>query len=381
MAKRDYYEVLGLTKGASQDEIKKAYRSLAKKYHPDINKEPGAEEKFKEINEAYDTLSDETKKARYDQFGHDDPMGGAGGFGGFEGFSGFGGAGGFGGFEDILSSFFGGGASARGGNQYGPQDGRDVRKNMTITFEEAVYGCKKVVRLNVEDECTQCGGTGANSKNDIKTCPKCKGQGRVLMRQQTIFGQSTVQTACPDCGGKGKIITKKCDNCGGKGRIKRTKDVEVNIPQGIDTGMTLRMAGCGEAGINGGGQGDLYIEFTVTPHKNFIREGSDIILNVPISFTQAALGDTIEVPTIDSPVNLKIPAGTQSETKFRLRGKGTKNPKNPNSGRGDQFVIVHVQTPTNLTDYERDLLEKLGNVEKQEKKSPWEKFKSLFNKD
>lgn len=378
MAKRDYYEVLGLTKGASQDEIKKAYRSLAKKYHPDINKEPGAEEKFKEINEAYDTLSDETKKARYDQFGHDDPMGGAGGFGGFEGFGGFGGAGGFGGFEDILSSFFGGGASSRG-NQYGPQDGRDVRKNMTITFEEAVYGCKKVVRLNVEDECTQCGGTGANSKNDIKTCPKCKGQGRVLMRQQTIFGQSTVQTACPDCGGKGKIITKKCDNCSGKGRIKRTKDVEVNIPQGIDTGMTLRMAGCGEAGINGGGQGDLYIEFTVTPHKNFVREGSDIILNVPISFTQAALGDTIEVPTIDSPVNLKIPAGTQSETKFRLRGKGTKNPKSPASGRGDQIVIVHVQTPTNLTDYEKELLEKLGNVEKQEKKSPWERFKARFN--
>ena len=377
MAKRDYYEVLGLTKGASQDEIKKAYRSLAKKYHPDINKEPGAEEKFKEINEAYDTLSDETKKARYDQFGHDDPMGGMGGsgFGGFEGFSG---AGGFGGFEDILSSFFGGGSSRS--NPNGPRDGRDVEKNMTITFEEAVYGCKKVIRLNVEDECTACGGTGAHSKNDIKVCPKCKGQGRVLMRQQTIFGQSTVQTTCPDCGGKGKVITKKCDHCGGKGRVKRTKDVEVNIPAGIDTGMTLRMAGCGEAGINGGSQGDLYIKFIVGEHKNFIREGSDIILNVPISFTQAALGDTIEVPTIDSPVNLKIPAGTQSETKFRLRGKGTKNPKNPNQGRGDQFVIVHVQTPTNLTDYEKDLLEKLGNAEKQEKKSPWEKFKALFNK-
>ena len=380
MAKRDYYEVLGLTKGASQDDIKKAYRSLAKKYHPDINKEPGAEEKFKEINEAYDTLSDETKKARYDQFGHDDPMGGAGGFGGFGGFEGFsGGAGGFGGFEDILSSFFGGGSSRS--NPNGPRDGNDVRKNMTITFEEAVYGCKKKVTLNVQDECTSCGGTGANSKNDIKVCPKCKGQGRVLMRQQTIFGQSTVQTTCPDCGGKGKVITKKCTVCSGKGRVKRTKDVEVTIPQGIDTGMTLRMAGCGEAGVNGGSQGDLYIEFTVTPHKNFVRQDSDIILNVPISYTQAALGDTIEVPTIDSPVNLKIPAGTQSETKFRLRGKGTKNPKNPNSGRGDQIVIVHVQTPINLTDYEKDLLEKLGNAEKQEKKSPWERFKSLFNKD
>ena len=379
MAKRDYYEVLGLTKGASQDDIKKAYRSLAKKYHPDINKEPGAEEKFKEINEAYDTLSDETKKARYDQFGHDDPTGGAGGFGGFGGFEGFsGGAGGFGGFEDILSSFFGGGSRS---NPNGPRDGNDVRKNMTISFEEAVYGCKKKVTLNIQDECTSCGGTGAHSKNDINVCPKCKGQGRVLIRQQSIFGQSTVQTTCPDCGGKGKVITKKCTVCSGKGRVKRTKDVEVTIPQGIDTGMTLRMAGCGEAGINGGNQGDLYIDFTVTPHKNFIRKDSDIILNVPISFTQAALGDNIEVPTIDSPVNLKIPAGTQSETKFRLRGKGTKNPKSPNSGRGDQIVIVHVQTPTNLSDYEKDLLEKLGNAERQEKKSPWEKFKSLFNKD
>ncbi len=373
MAKRDYYEVLGLTKGASQDEIKRAYRQLAKQYHPDINKEPGAEEKFKEINEAYDTLSDEQKKARYDQFGFDDPMGGgaSSGFGGF-GSSGF--SGGFGGFEDIFSSIFGGGRS----RSTGPQQGKDIEKNMTISFEEAVYGCKKKIRLTADDECTACGGTGAFSKSDIKTCPKCKGQGRILMRQQTIFGQSTVQTTCPDCNGTGKIITKKCDACGGKGRIRRTKDVEVTIPAGIDTGMTLRMAGYGEAGSNGGGSGDLYISFTVTPHKNFIREGSDIILNVPISFSQAALGDSIEVPTIDSPVMLKIPAGTQSETKFRLRGKGTKNPKTNSLSRGDQYVIVHVQTPTNLNSEEKELLEKLGNVEKKEKKSPWEKFKNLF---
>lgn len=374
MAKRDYYEVLGLQKGASQEDIKRAYRSLAKKYHPDINKEPGAEEKFKEINEAYDTLSDEQKRARYDQFGFDDPMGGAGGA---SGFSGFGGSGfsGFGGFEDIFSSFFGGGSR---GNPSSAKQGKDVEKEMTITFEEAVFGCKKKIRLTVEDECTSCGGTGAYSKSDIKTCPKCKGQGRVYMRQQTIFGQSTVQTVCPDCHGTGKIITKKCDVCNGKGRIRRTKDIEVNIPAGMDTGMTLRMAGCGEAGLNGGAPGDLYITFTVTPHKNFIRDGSDIILNIPISFTQAALGDTIEVPTIESPVNLKIPAGTQSETKFRLRGRGTQNPKSGSSARGDQYVIVHVETPTNLSSEERDLLEKLGNVEKQEKKSPWERFKKLF---
>ena len=374
MAKRDYYEVLGLSKGASQEEIKKAYRQLAKKYHPDVNKEPGAEEKFKEINEAYDTLSDEQKKARYDQFGFDYPMGGAGAGGGFGGFGGFGG--GFGGFEDIFSSFFGGGT--RNSHHNGPKQGQDVEKTMTISFEDAVYGCKKKIRLTVDDECTQCGGTGAYSKNDIKTCSKCKGQGRVFVRQQTIFGQSTVQTTCPDCNGLGKTITRKCEACNGKGRVRKTKDVEVNIPAGIDTGMTLRMAGCGEAGLNGGTPGDLYITFTVTPHKNFIRDNNDIILNVPISFTQAALGDTIEVPTIDTPVNLKIPAGTQSETRFRLRGKGTKNPKSSNSSRGDQYVVVHVETPTNLTSEERELLEKLGNVEKKEKKSPWERFKNLF---
>lgn len=372
MAKRDYYEVLGLQKGASQDEIRRAYRQLAKKYHPDVNKEPGAEAKFKEINEAYDTLSDEQKKARYDQYGFDDPTAGFGGGGTGSGFGGFGG---FGGFEDIFSSFFGGGRTSSG---TGPQKGRDVEKAMTISFEEAVYGCKKKIRLTVEDECTACGGTGAYSRNDIKTCPKCKGQGRVFMRQQTIFGQSTVQTTCPDCGGSGKIITKKCDTCGGKGRIRRTKDVEVTIPAGIDTGMTLRMAGCGEAGVNGGPAGDLFIEFTVTPHKRFIREGSDILLNVPISFSQAALGDSIEIPTIDDPVMLKIPAGTQSETKFRLRGKGTKNPKSGGSSRGDQYVIVHVETPTNLTNEEKALFEQLGNVQKKEKKSPWDRFKSLF---
>lgn len=375
MAKRDYYEVLGLQKGASQEDIKRAYRSLAKKYHPDVNKEPGAEEKFKEINEAYDTLSDEQKKARYDQYGFDDPTAGFGGAGGFGG--GTGGFSGFGGFEDIFSSFFGGGARG-GGSPNGPRQGNDVEKNMTITFEEAVFGCKKKIRLTVDDECTHCGGTGAYSKTEIKTCPKCKGQGRVLMRQQTIFGQSTVQTTCPDCNGKGKIITKKCDVCAGKGRVRKTKDVEVTIPAGIDNGMTLRMANCGEAGSNGGSNGDLYISFTVIPHKTFIREGSDIILNIPISFTQAALGDSIEVPTIEDPVLLKIPAGTQSETKFRLKGKGTKNPKNTSSARGDQFVIVHVETPTNLTSEEKSLFEQLSNVQKKEKKSPWDKFKNLF---
>lgn len=374
MAKRDYYEVLGLQKGASQDEIKRAYRQLAKKYHPDINKEPGAEEKFKEINEAYDTLSDEQKKARYDQFGHEDPIAGFGGGG--SGFSGFSSSGGFGGFDDIINSFFGGGRTTRSGANE-PRQGQDVEKQMNITFEEAVYGCKKKIRLSVDEECIQCGGTGAASKNDIKTCPKCKGQGRVLIRQQTIFGSSTVQTTCPDCNGKGKIVTKKCEACGGKGRIRRTKDVEVTIPAGIQTGMTLRMEGYGESGYNGGPSGDLYISFVCGEHKNFVRDGQNIILEIPISFTQAALGDTIEVPTIDGNVALKIPAGTQSGTKFRLRGKGTKNPKGGIS-RGDQIVITNIETPTNLSAEERKLLEQLASVQRAEKKSPWEKFKNLF---
>lgn len=372
MAKRDYYEVLGLSKGASADEIKRAYRQLAKKYHPDINKEPGAEEKFKEINEAYDTLSDEQKKARYDQFGHEDPTQG---FGGGQGFGGF--SGGFGGFDDILNSFFGGGAQRQSN---GPRQGADVTKTMNITFEEAVYGCKKKVRLSVDEECIHCGGTGAESKEHIKECPKCKGQGRVYMRQQTIFGTSTVQTTCPECNGKGKIVTKKCPHCNGVGRSRRVKDVEVTIPAGIDTGMTLRMEGYGASGYNGGPSGDLYIQFNVGEHKVFKREGQDIILEIPISFSQAALGDTIEVPTIDGNDNLKIPAGTQTGTKFRLRGKGTKNPKGGIS-RGDQFVIVTVETPTNLTNEEKHLFEKLSEVQKKEKKSPWEKFKAIFNKE
>lgn len=372
MAKRDYYEVLGLQKGASQDEIKRAYRSLAKKYHPDVNKEPGAEEKFKEINEAYDTLSDEQKKARYDQFGHEDPTQGFGG----GGFGGFGGAGGFGGFEDIFSSFFGGGQS-RARNTNGPRQGADIEKQMSITFEEAVYGCKKRVRLSVDEECIHCGGTGAASKNDISTCQKCKGHGRVLIRKQTIFGYSNMETTCPDCNGKGKIVTKKCPECSGKGRIRKTKDVEVTIPAGIQTGMTLRMEGYGESGFNGGPNGDLYISFVCGEHRNFVRDGQNIILEIPISFTQAALGDNIEVPTIDGNVSLKIPAGTQTGTKLRLRGKGTKNPKGGIS-RGDQIVVINIETPTNLTQEEKKLFEQLGNVQKAEKKSPWEKFKNLF---
>lgn len=366
--KRDYYEVLGVSKTASADEIKKAYRSLAKKYHPDINKEPGAEEKFKEINEAYEVLSDEQKRSNYDQFGFTDPSQGFGGGSGFGGFSG-----GFGGFEDIFSSFFGGGQrQSRGGRQRG----NDIEKTMTITFDEAIKGTKKVIRVTVDEECSSCGGSGAYSKSDIHTCDRCKGQGTVYVEQRTIFGMARTQTVCPSCGGRGQTISKRCEKCGGKGRIKRTKDVEVKIPAGIDNGMTLRMEGYGEAGVDGGPSGDLYISFKVEPHKVFVRDHDDIILTIPISFTQAALGDQIEVPTVESPVSLKIPAGTQTGTKFRLRGKGVKGVKS--MSRGDQYVIVKVETPTSLTKEEKELFEKLGNVEKTNKKSPWEKFKNLF---
>lgn len=374
MAKRDYYEVLGLSKGASADDIKKAYRSLAKKYHPDVNKEPGAEEKFKEINEAYDCLSDEQKKARYDQFGHSDPTGGFGGsgFGGFDG-----GGAGFGGFEDIINSFFGGGARGGGRQSTGPRQGGDIEKQMNISFEEAVFGCKKKIRLAVDEECIHCGGTGAASKSDYKTCTKCNGQGKVFMRQQSLFGMSTVQTTCPDCKGKGKIITKKCEHCNGQGRTRRTKDVEITVPAGIQTGMTLRMEGYGESGYNGGPAGDLYISFVCAEHNNFKRDGQNIILEVPISFTQAALGDNIEIPTIDGAVSLKIPAGIQTGTKLRIKGKGTKNPKGGIS-RGDQIVIVNIVTPTSLSNEEKQLYEKLGNIQRDAKTSPWEKFKNIF---
>ena len=367
--KRDYYEVLGLKKGASDDEIKRAYRQMAKKYHPDINKEPGAEEKFKEINEAYEVLSDPNKKARYDQFGFEDPTGGFGGGQGFEG-----GFGGFGGFDDIINSFFGGG---RRQSSNGPRQGDDVEKQMTITFEEAVFGCKKKIRLSVDEECIQCGGSGAASKNDIKQCTKCGGRGRVYIRQQTIFGASTVETVCPDCRGKGKTVTKKCPECGGTGRVRKTKDVEITIPAGIQTGMSLRMEGYGQSGYNGGMPGDLYIQFNVLDHPNFKRNGQDIILEIPLSVSQAALGDTIQVPTIDGPVDLKIPAGTQPGTKLRLKGRGTKNPKG-GIGRGDQYVICNVLVPTSLSQEEKKLYEQLKDTEKKEKKSPWEKFVTGF---
>ena len=367
--KRDYYEVLGVSKTATQDEIKKAYRTLAKKYHPDINKEPGAEEKFKEINEAYETLSDEQKKSQYDQFGFAGAQGGFGGAGGFSGFS----SSGFGGFEDIFNSFFGGG---RQRTSNGQRAGEDIEKQMNISFEDAVYGATKKIRVSVDEICTACGGSGAYSKNDIHTCPDCHGTGYIFRRQQTIFCMAQSQVVCPRCHVTCKEITKKCDVCGGTGHVRKTKDIELKIPEGIQSGMSIRLEGYGGAGQNGGPNGDLYITFNVLPHKTFKRQNNDIYLDIPISFTQAALGDTIEVPTMWEAEKLRIPAGTQSETVFKIKGKGVKNPKG--LGRGDQYVTVHVKTPSNLSKEEIELFKKLESVEKVEKKSAWDNFKEGF---
>ena len=372
--KRDYYDVLGVSKTASEDEIKKAYRSLAKKYHPDLNpNNKEAEEKFKEVNEAYETLSDQTKRSQYDQFGH----AGAQGFNGFNGAGGFSGAG-FGGFEDIFSSFFGGGRQTSAHNSNRPRQGDDLEQSITIDFQESIDGCKKEIKITIDDECSTCGGTGAFSKNDINVCGRCHGSGSVVVEQNSIFGRVQTQTTCPKCGGRGQEITRKCEKCNGKGRIRKTKDITINIPAGIADGMSMRLEGKGQAGYNGGPNGDLYVNVRVRPHKEFKREGDDIYLEIPISFTQAALGDNVEVPTPYGNVTLKIPAGTQPKTKFRLKGKGARNVRS--GSFGDQYVIVNVEVPTNLSGEEKSLIEKLGKLEGKKGETTWEKFKKKFGK-
>ena len=367
--KRDYYEVLGVSKSATDDEIKKAYRSLAKKYHPDVCKEPGAEEKFKEVNEAYETLSDPQKRQMYDQYGFDGPQANFGG-----------GAGGFGGFEDlgdIFANFFGGGMGGQR-TRGGVKRGDDIERLMDLQFEEAVLGCKKTINIDVSEPCTACGGSGAFSKSDIQTCSKCQGSGYVTVEQRTIFGMTRSRTVCPKCGGRGQEIKKKCEKCNGKGSVTKNKNIEVTIPAGVDTGMQIRVAGKGGAGDLGGEAGDLYIRFRVKPHKVFKRDGDTIILSAPISFSDAVLGTNLAIPTIYGDVSLKIPAGTQSGTKFRLRGKGVQNPRTKRTG--DQIVEINLVTPTNISPEEKKIFENLQNIDVKEKKSPWEKFKSLFKK-
>lgn len=366
--KRDYYDVLGIKKDASDEELKKAYRALAKKYHPDVSKESNAEAKFKEVQEAYDTLGDHEKRKQYDQFGHNSPFGqGGAGFGGFEGFGG--------GFSDIFSSFFGGGGQQRR-DPSGPQKGDDLEKRMIISFEEAVLGTKKTIKLETEQACHTCGGHGGQTAKDVETCDRCHGQGYVHVEQRTILGNIRSQQACPKCGGRGKIIKNRCKTCNGSGRERITKDIEVKIPAGIDNNMSLRMPGYGEGGTNGGPTGDLYLRFQVRAHKVFKRDGDNIILEAPISFVQASLGDTVDVPTIYGEVSLKIPAGTQNGTTLRMREKGVVN---VNNGRkGDQLVVITVEVPTNLSKEQETILRQFENADPKPKERPWDKFKNLF---
>ncbi len=372
--KRDYYEVLGVSKKATDDEIKKAYRTLAKKYHPDTSTEENAAEKFKEVQEAYEVLKDPQKRANYDQFGFQDPNQGFGGFGG--GFSGFSGFGGGDIFEDIINNFMGGSRRSR---QSGPQKGRDIQTSITITFEEAAFGCEKEIKLNKYETCPHCHGLGAESSSDIETCSRCHGSGRVVVEQNTIFGRVRSEGVCPTCGGKGKVIKKKCSFCNGEGRIKKTSSINVRIPSGIDNGQGLRLNGYGDASPNGGMNGDLLVSITVKPHDIFTRDGLDIYIDMPITFTQAALGDTIKVPSLDGSCSLKIPDGTQTGTRFKLANKGISQTRGGQTRTGNMFVTVKVVTPTKLTNEQKELFAKLGNTNLANNgESFFEKIKKFF---
>ncbi|MFF2481621.1 molecular chaperone DnaJ [Paenibacillus sp. NPDC058071] len=347
--KRDYYEVLGVGKDASGDDIKKAYRQLARKFHPDVNKEADAETKFKEVKEAYDVLSDDGKRSTYDQFGHVDPNQGMGGAGGFSGDFG-------GGFGDIFDMFFGGGGNRRDPNA--PQRGNDLQYTMTIEFKEAVFGKETEITIPRTESCDTCTGSGAKPGTKPETCSVCRGSGQQEVVQNTPFGRMVNRRACSNCSGTGRVIKEKCGTCHGAGKVKKQRKINVRIPAGVDDGAQIRLSGEGEGGLRGGPAGDLYIVIRVKSHEFFERENDDIYCEVPLTFVQAALGDEIEIPTLTEKVKLKIPAGTQTGTYFRLKGKGV--PKLRGYGQGDQHVKVTVVTPTKLTDEQKDLLRQFG---------------------
>lgn len=358
--KRDYYEVLGVQKGASDDEIKKAYRKLSKQYHPDINKEADAEDKFKEISEAYEILSDPQKRAAYDQYGHagtNPNYGDAGGFSGF-GNGGFSGAG-FGGFEDIFESFFGGG-SGRNANPNAPRQGADLQYVVDLTFEEAIFGVEKELKYKREEICHTCHGNGAKPGTQPETCKKCQGSGTINVERQTPLGRVMSRQTCDVCHGTGKEIAHPCETCHGTGREKRTHKVKVNVPAGVEDDQQMRLANQGEAGTNGGPYGDLYVVFRVAASDIFERDGSEIYYELPLNFVQAALGDEVLVPTVHGEVKLKIPAGTQTGAKFRLRGKGA--PRLRGNGTGDQQVTVKILTPKNLNEEQKEALRLFAKV-------------------
>ena len=384
--KRDYYEVLGVSRDASPEEIKKAYKKLAKKYHPDLNPDSKtAEENFKEVSEAYSVLSDDNSRARYDQFGFDGPAadggfgGFGGGYGGFGGFGGFGGAESFGAFGDIFENIFGGGMG-RAADPNAPQRGSDLRVDVTVTFEEAAKGVEKEVTINRLENCETCGGSGAKPGTKRERCSHCGGTGRIRINQNTAFGQFQTVRACPACNGSGSVVKEPCPDCGGSGRVKKKRTLKVTIPAGVDNDSRLRIQNEGGSGTNGGPAGDLFVYLTVKPHKIFRRDGDNVFLEQPISFTEAALGATIEVPTLDGRVQLDIPEGTQTGATFRLRGRGF--PKLRGYGRGDQHVRVKVVTPTRLTGEQKELLRQLAALDDDDKKGFFGKiFDNKDNKD
>ncbi len=356
MDKKDYYEVLGVSKNATDAEIKSAFRKLAKQYHPD-NKQTGDEAKFKEVGEAYAVLSDANKRAQYDQFGHAAFQGGGGGYGGFQG-----------GFDpgdinldDILREFFGGASPFGGGfssGRRGARRGSDVRVNVDLTFEEACFGCKKDIKLDLNSTCDACDGKGGF---DEATCGTCGGRGRVVEQQHTIFGVMQTQKSCPKCNGTGKTFKKTCTTCDGVGTVVKRKTITVDIPEGVDNGYELRISGKGEAGTNGGPNGDIYLEFKVKDHPIYERDGKDIYLEVPLTITDAILGCKKEIPTLYGNVILTIPAGTQNYTKLKLKGKGIKLPRSIN--KGDMYAVMNIIMPTRLSRKQKDLLQELSETD------------------
>ncbi len=358
MNKKDYYEVLGVEKNATQAEIKSAFRKLAKKYHPDVSKEPDAEEKFKEAQEAYAVLSDDAKRKQYDQFGHAAfDNNGAGGYD-FSGFD----------FSDIIREAFGGsfGGAFEGFNDFGfsgfggqarATKGRDKIVRMDLEFEEAVFGCKKALTLNLSETCDECHGEGGT---DVKTCDKCHGSGQITAQQQTIFGTFMTKTVCDKCGGKGKRYTKECTKCHGDGAYRIKKTIEVKVPAGVDTGNQLRIKEKGESGTNGGPNGDIYIEFNVKPHPLYQRDGNDIYLELPLTMAEAALGCKKKIPTLHGNITLTIPAGSESNDKHRVRGKGVDNVNS--FGKGDMYIVLKVKTPQKLSREQKKLFEQLSKT-------------------
>jgi molecular chaperone DnaJ len=371
-SKRDYYTVLGIQKGASKDEIKAAYRKLAKQYHPDVNKAADAEQKFKEVQEAYDILYDDQKRGMYDQFGHaafDQQSGGGNPFQG----------GGFSGFQDvdlgdIFGSFFGGG-QRRPRQPRGPQRGADTQMRYRLDFMDAINGKRITIPVQYEESCTTCAGSGARSSKDVETCSQCSGTGRQRVRQRTILGMMETETTCDRCQGRGKTIKATCNTCGGKGFNKVKADIEVNIPAGINSGQQIKISGKGERGVEGGGNGDLYLEIVMSKHQYFTREGNDIHIEIPLSFVDCTLGTTIDVPTVYGDIALNIPPGTQPDKVLRIRGKGVKDIRG--NEPGDEYVHLRIETPTNLTRKQKELLEAF-RVEEQNQDTPFKKFKRFF---